>query len=98
MTLSDLQRIKRWHVDHRDTHPVEYHAWDAVLTAWLMGWVGWLPAFAFDALWAAPLCMLGMALPNLYVGWRARADRQRRLRCDWLAAAPLLARRPHVGR
>jgi hypothetical protein len=97
MTLPELQRIKQWQVDHRDTHPAEYQAWDAVLTGWLMGWVGWLPAFAFDALWASPLCVLGMALPSLYVGWRTRAHRLHRLRCDWLAPAPLLARGPHVG-
>ena len=50
MTLDELQRIKQWHVDHRSDHPVEYHLWDAMLTLWLMGWVGWLPAFAFEAI------------------------------------------------
>jgi hypothetical protein len=46
--------------------------------------VGWIPAFTFDALWAVPLLVLGMAAPRLYVGWRARAHQKRRLRCDWL--------------
>ena len=86
MTLAELQRIKQWHLAHRRDHPVEYQIWDAMLTVWLMGWVGWLPAFTFDALWAAPLLVLGMSAPTLYVGWRMRAHRARRLRCDWLAA------------
>ena len=85
MNLNELQRIKQWHVNHRSDHPVEYHLWDGMLTLWLMGWVGWVPAFAFDALWVMPLCMLAMAAPRLYVTWRVRAHQARRLRCDWLA-------------
>lgn len=85
MNLDDFQRIKQWHVDHRADHPVEYHLWDTLLTAWLMGWIGWLPAFAFDAIWLTPLCVAGMAAPTLYVTWRARAHQARRLRCDWYA-------------
>ncbi len=84
MTLDELQRIKQWHVANRLRHPVEYHLWDAMLTLWLMGWVGWLPTFAFEATWAAPLCMTAMFAPTLYVSWRARAHAARRLRCDWL--------------
>jgi hypothetical protein len=85
MQLSELQRIKQWHVNHRSDHPVEYHLWDGMLTIWLMGWVGWLPTFAFGAVWAAPLCMAAMFVPSMYVAWRERAHSQRRLRCDWLA-------------
>jgi hypothetical protein len=85
MDLDTLQRIKRWTVSHQKDHPVEYHAWDAMLTVWLMGWVGWIPAFTFEALWAAPLLALAMSAPALYVHWRAKAHRARRLRCDWLA-------------
>jgi len=84
MTLDELQRIKQWHVAHQREHPVEYHTWDAMLTLWLVGWVGWIPAFAFDALWAAPLLALSMAAPTMYVAWRIKAHRARRLRCDWL--------------
>jgi hypothetical protein len=84
MTLNDLQRIKQWHVAHRSDHPVEYHLWDAMLTLWVMGWVGWLPAFAFGALWAAPLCMTAMFAPTLYVTWRVKAHRSHKLRCDWV--------------
>ena len=35
ITLSELQRIKQWHVDHRDDHPLEYQLWDGLLTLWL---------------------------------------------------------------
>lgn len=83
MTLAELQRIKEWHVAHRADHPLEYHLWDGVLTLWVMGWVGWLPAYAFDQLWALPLCMLAIATPGLYRNWRTRAHRQARVRCDW---------------
>lgn len=85
MDLDTMQRIKRWHVRHQQQHPVEYHAWDAVLTLWVVGWVGWIPAFCMEAMWAAPLLVAGMAGPTVYVAWRARAHRSRRLRCDWLA-------------
>lgn len=51
LTLAEMQRIKQWHVAHRDDHPLEYQLWDLLLCLWLMGWVGWLPAFALDALW-----------------------------------------------
>jgi hypothetical protein len=84
MDLDTLQRIKRWHVSHQSDHPVEYHTWDVMLTVWLVGWVGWIPAFTFDALWLAPFLVLAMAAPTLYVHWRARAHQKRRLRCDWL--------------
>lgn len=99
MQLAELQRIKQWQVDHRESHPLEYHLWDAVLTVWLMGWVGWLPALAFGALWATPLCVAGMLAPGLYEAWRLRLHRSRRLRCDWLSeASRSLARGPDVGR
>ncbi|HQR98634.1 MULTISPECIES: hypothetical protein [unclassified Polaromonas] len=83
-TLAGLQRIKQWHLDHQGSHPLEHQLWDAVLTLWVMGWVGWLPAFALDIPLAYPLCLLGMLAPQLYVRWRARAHTRGRLRCDWL--------------
>jgi len=86
MKLAELQRIKQWHVAHRAEHPLEHHCWDAVLTLWVMGWVGWLPACAFGAFWSMPLCLLAMATPRMYVAARLKAHRARRLRCDWLAA------------
>lgn len=84
ITLAQLQRVKNWQVDQQDARPVEYHAWEAVLTLWVMGWIGWLPAFAFEDPWAYPLCLLGILMPRLYVFWRARAHAAGRLRCDWL--------------
>ena len=84
MDLEALQRIKQWHVSHQRDHPVEYHLWDAVLTLWLIGWVGWIPALTFEALWSAPLLVLAMAAPSLYVTWRVKAHKSRRLRCDWI--------------
>lgn len=86
MDLDAMQRIKRWHVRHQGDHPVEYHMWDVILTLWLAGWVGWFPAFAFGTLWLAPVLVVAMSAPTLYVAWRARAHKQRRLRCDWLVA------------
>jgi len=84
MSLDELQRIKQWHVRHRQENPVEYQAWDLMLTLWLMGWIGWIPAFAFDALWAAPLLAVAMSAPTLYCTLRGKAHHARRLRCDWL--------------
>jgi hypothetical protein len=98
MQLAEIQRIKLWQVEHRRTQPLEYHAWDAVLTVWLMGWVGWLPVFAFDAVWLMPLCLAGMAAPGAYSNWRARLHRQGQLRCDWLDPKASLAGGPDVGR
>lgn len=83
MPLAELQRIKQWHLRHRSDHPLECQLWDMMLTLWVMGWVGWIPAFAFDALWAAPFLAMAMSAPTLYVTWRVRAHRARRLRCDW---------------
>lgn len=83
MPLAELQRIKQWHISHRHNHPLEYQLWDVMLTLWVMGWVGWLPVYAFHTLWAVPLCVLAIAAPGLYAAWRARAHRARRLRCDW---------------
>lgn len=82
--FSELQRIRQWHVDHAHDHPVEYQLWDAVLTLWFVGWVAWLPAWALEAWWVAPLCPLGMLAPRLYIAWRARAQALNRLRCEWL--------------
>jgi hypothetical protein len=82
--LTELQRIKHWHYGHKAAHPLECATWDAVMTVWVMGWVGWLPAFAADQWWTMPLCAVAMAAPGMYIGWRARAHAEGRLRCDWL--------------
>ena len=85
LTLLQLKKLKDWHIVQRGTHPVECEVWNAVLTVWLMGWIGCLPALTFDASWALPLCLLGVLAPQLYVHARERAHAAGRLRCDWLA-------------
>jgi len=47
--------------------------------------VGWIPAFTFDALWAAPLLAFAMSAPTMYVALREKAHKARRLRCDWIS-------------
>jgi hypothetical protein len=88
LTLAEIHRIRSWHLAHKDEHPIEYQLWDCVLCSWLMGWVGWLPLFIFEAVWIAPLCLLGCWAPRLYVAWRRHAHRLQRLRCDWLGDKP----------
>lgn len=85
LTLRQLQRLKDWHVAQRGAHPMECEVWNTVLTVWLMGWIGFLPALTFDTPWALPLCLIGVLAPQLYVRARARAHESGRLRCDWLA-------------
>ena len=84
ITLAHMQRLKNWHAAQREGCPIEKAVCDAVLTIWLMGWIGWIPAFAFEEPWAYPLCLLGIFTPRLYVNWRLRSHQMRRLRCDWL--------------
>lgn len=84
ITLAQLQRVKHWREAQHGACPLERQTWEAVLTLWVMGWVGWLPAFEMEAPWAYPLCLLGVFTPRLYVYWRARAHEAQRLRCDWL--------------
>ncbi|MGE4241995.1 hypothetical protein [Ramlibacter sp.] len=83
MDLDELQRIRQWHARHRNDHPVEYHLWDAMLTLWLAGWVGCIPAWVLEAEWAFPLCLAAISAPSLYVAGRLKAHRARKLRCDW---------------
>ena len=84
MTLDELQRIKQWHVAHRIDHPLEYHLWDLVLTLWVLGWVGWFPLCAFGDPLTAPVSLIGIFVPSLYVTWRTRAHLRHTLRCDWI--------------
>lgn len=84
ITPAELHRVRQWTLAHRTDHPVEYQLWDAVLTLWLMGWVGWLPTLVLDLWWAPTLCLTGMLMPRLYMTWRANAHARCRVRCDWL--------------
>jgi hypothetical protein len=84
ITLAQMHRLKNWHAVPREGGRAEKTVWDAVVMLWLMGWIGWIPAFAFEAPWAYPLCLLGILAPQLYVDFRSRIHRMQRLRCDWL--------------
>ena len=86
MTLEQLHDLKLWHQRHLRERPVEKHAWDAVLTLWLTGWVGWPAAFLIHLGWAVVLCLLLLFLPGSYVRLRRRLHRAGVLRCDWMAA------------
>lgn len=82
--LARLQRIKNWHSAHPHVHPVERQVWDAVMTLWVMGWLAWLPAWIFGAIWIYPLCAIGLLAPKIYIRLRIVAQRGGRLRCEWL--------------
>ena len=84
LSLTHLQRVRQRLLRERPANRIEFAVWEAVLTLWILGWTGWLPAFALVAPWAFPLCVLGMLVPRLYVRARARAHDAGRLRCDWL--------------
>ena len=84
VTIDGLQRLRLWHVQKRREKPREFQLFNAVLTVWMMGWVGWLPALVLSAWWALPLCAVAGAAPALYLQGRRRAHAAGRLRCDWL--------------
>jgi len=84
MTLAQLTTMKGWMVAHRAGRPVEYHAWDAVLTLWLMGWMGAPACLLLDDPWAVLACVALFFTPRGYLRLRTALHRQRRLRCDWL--------------
>lgn len=84
MTLDQFHDLKTWHTCH--ARPLENHVWNAVLTLWLIGWIGppvaWLAGNDTAAL-LAPLLLLA---PGAYVALRRRLHRRHHLRCDWLGA------------
>jgi hypothetical protein len=84
MTLHQLSVLKQWHVAHRGDHPVEFHTWDAMLTFWVMGWMGMPAALILSAPLGLVLCVVLFFAPTLYVRTRQRLHQQHRLRCDWL--------------
>ena len=86
MTLNQLRDLKRWHVSHRQDHPLEYQVFDVVLTLWLLGWVGVAPALLLGQTALLPLCLLAFLAPEFYRWLRVRLHRNARLRCDWLGA------------
>jgi hypothetical protein len=84
MTFAQLTAMKAWTVAHRAGRPIEYHACDAVLTLWLMGWMG-APAFIMlDEPWAVVACVGLFFAPSVYLRLRRSLHLKQRLRCDWL--------------
>ncbi len=86
MTLAEFESLKTWHEHHRRRQPLEKHAWDMVLTFWLVGCVGIPTAFVVHAGWAEVTCFLLLFLPSVYVAVRRHLHRMHLLRCDWTAA------------
>ena len=86
MTLRQFHALKVWHANQGSRHPIERAAWDAVLTLWLVGWVGGPAAFLLDRPGAELACLGVVFLPGCYVSVRRQLHRARRLRCDWMAA------------
>ena len=88
MTLHQLSVLKQWHVRHRREHPVEFHTWDAVLTLWLMGWLGVPAELILWQLYGLIACTGLLLAPGVSVSLRRRLHAQGRVRCDWLEALP----------
>jgi hypothetical protein len=86
MTLQQLATVKRWHQIHRRDASLEYQLWDAILTCWVLGWVGVPAAVVLAPEGGLLTCALLLCVPELYVRLRARLHRRRVLRCDWLAS------------
>lgn len=84
LSQNTLQGVKKWHIANQAEHPLELHLLDAVLTIWVMSWFAWMPLVIFEFEWLIPISLLGLMLPNLYIGWRIKAHTQHRLRCDWI--------------
>lgn len=87
MTLQQLATVKRWHQTHHRERSVEYQLWDAMLTCWVLGWMGVPAAVLLAPEYGVMSCVLLYFAPSLYVRLRAHLHRQGRLRCDWLASA-----------
>lgn len=86
MTFAQLTAMKAWQVAHRAAQPVEYHACDAVLTLWLVGWMGAPAMVVLDQPWAVLACVALFFAPRHYVALRRTLHRRGQLRCDWLEA------------
>lgn len=88
MTVQQLSVLKQWQVAHREQQPLEFHAWDAVLTLWLLGWAGIPAAALLGQPLLVVLCFALIPAPRLYVRWRRHLHTLGRMRCDWLGDAP----------
>jgi hypothetical protein len=85
MTLQQLHDLRCWHMHHRRDHPIENQAYEAVLTIWVMGWIG-LPAALLLNQALVLASALAVLTPLAYVSLRLYLHRHHRLRCDWLCA------------
>ena len=86
MTLDQLHDLKIWYGRHGRRRPIEKNVWDAVLTLWLMGWMGLPIAWVLHRPFTAASSVALTFLPNAYVALRKWLHRAHRLRCDWLTA------------
>lgn len=86
MTLKQLAQIKQWLRLHGRRHPLELHAWDLVLTIWVLGLMSPPVCLLLDEAVLLPLSLGGFLLPSAYATVRSRLHRAGRLRCDWLTA------------
>lgn len=87
MTLAQMSQVRLWHLEHRHHAPLESHAWDGVLTLWLLGWMGVPPALLLHWTWMVLTCVPLSLTPRVYVALRRWLHGRGRLRCDWLAAS-----------
>jgi hypothetical protein len=86
MTLNQYQSLNLWHTHHSRERPFEKNAWEAIVTLWVMGWVGGVVTLLLGLPMAGLLCLALVFLPGAYVSWRVRMHKAGRLRCDWLTA------------
>ena len=86
VTLKQVAQVKRWLRLHGHRHPLELHAWDMVLTAWVLGWMATPVFMVINEYKLLPLCLAGFLLPTLYAALRSYLHRVGHLRCDWLTA------------
>ena len=87
MSLHQIVSVRRWHLLHRDRHPLEFHLWDLMLTLWIMGWVAMPVSLVLGFPVGAALALFGIVSPGAYVALRRHLHGRQQLRCDWLAAS-----------
>jgi hypothetical protein len=85
MSLEQLHALKVWHERHAHRSPVEAEVWNALLTLWVMGWVGAPIAWVLGRKLLIFVGLAATLLPGRYVALRSAMHRSGRLRCDWVA-------------
>ncbi len=84
MTLQQIYQFKQWHVHHVRGYGLELALCDAVLGAWVMGWM-LLPTLIVLNEWPwLPLSLLLTCMPASYCALRRHLHQRGLLRCDWL--------------